>query len=302
VSRRAGGASGPSVVAVGGGHGLARSLGAIRRYAGEITGIVSVADDGGSSGRLRDALGIAAPGDLRRCIGALVPVPTPLSRSLEHRFGGGELEGHAFGNLLIAALAATTGDFVSAVEEACRILGTVGSIVPATTGPVVLRAEAAGAELEGQVRIMATAGVSRISLVPPDAVAPAAAVAAIRRADQVVLGPGSLFTSVLAACAPRGITEALAEASGRLVYVCNLREQVPETAGFDVAAHVAALAAHGITPDVVLADTTAIALGDVPGPARVVLVPLGLPATELGHDESLLAEALTALLAPASPG
>lgn len=283
---------GPAVVAIGGGHGLATSLGAMRRYAEQITAVVSVADDGGSSGRLRELLGIPAPGDLRKCLGALLPEPSLLGRALEHRFvGGGELDGHAFGNLLIAALAATSGDFVAGIVEACRLLGTVGSVLPATTGPVVLKAEAAGAELEGQVRIMAASGVSRVSLVPPDAPTPAAVLDAIAAADQVVLGPGSLYTSVLAACAPPAVRDAVAATRATRVYVCNLREQVPETAGYDVAAHVRALEAHGIEPDWVIADTVAIELGALPGGARLVTGGFAAPGGHV-HDQQLLAAAL----------
>jgi uncharacterized cofD-like protein len=286
--------AGPSVVAIGGGHGLAASLGAIRRYAREVTAVVSVADDGGSSGRLRELLGIPAPGDLRRCLGALLPSPSPLGRALEHRFvGGGELDGHAFGNLLIAALAATSGDFVAGVREACRLLGTVGSVLPATTAPVVLKADVAGSQLEGQVRIMATPGVTHISLVPPDAEAPAEVLAAIAAADQIVLGPGSLYTSVLAACAPPAIGAAIAASRASCVYVCNLREQVPETAGYDVAGHVAAVQAHGVAPEWVIADPAAIAVGEVPDGPRLWTGPLASSGGFV-HDHELLAAALAA--------
>lgn len=291
---------GPSVVAIGGGHGLATSLAAIRRYAGRITAVVSVADDGGSSGRLRELLGIPAPGDLRKCLGALLPTSSPLGRCLEHRFvGGGELDGHAFGNLLIAALAATLGDFVSGMQEACRVLGTVGTVLPATTGPVVLKAEAEGAELEGQVRIMATSGVTHVSLVPPDAPAPPAVLEAITHADQVVLGPGSLYTSVLAALAAPAVGAAVASSAARVVYVANLREQPPETAGYDVARHVEALAAHGVRPDVVICDVAAIALGQPPEWTAIVCERLAA-RRGLAHDESLLADALSRLVASAS--
>jgi uncharacterized cofD-like protein len=279
-------------VAIGGGHGLATSLGAIRRYAGQVTAVVSVADDGGSSGRLRELLGIPAPGDLRKCLGALLPAPSPLGRALEHRFvGGGELDGHAFGNLLIAALAATSGDFVGGMEEACRLLGTVGTVLPATTGPVVLKAEVAGSELEGQVRIMATPGVTHVSLVPPDAPAPEPVLDAIATADQVVLGPGSLYTSVLAACAPPAVREAVAGTPATCVYVCNLREQVPETAGYDVAAHMRALEAHGIEPDWVIADPAFIELGDVPAGPHLMTAALAAPGGYV-HDQRLLEMAL----------
>src|SRR3954454_15476659 len=145
--------SGPNVVALGGGHGLAATLQAARRYAGSVTAIVSVADDGGSSGRLRAALGIPAPGDLRRCLVALGDPDSIWARSFEHRFTSGELEGHAVGNLVIAGLTAATGDFAMALKEAGRLVGTVGQVLPATSGPVVLLAEADTGSVSGQVAV-----------------------------------------------------------------------------------------------------------------------------------------------------
>jgi len=288
-------AGGPKVVAIGGGHGLAQTLKAARLYASELTAVVSVADDGGSSGRLRELLGIPAPGDLRRCIGALLPEASPLGEALEHRFESGELAGHAFGNLLIAALAATTGDFVAGVEETARLLGTVGRVLPATEVPVVLKAQAASGELVGQVRVSKGEEIVTVSLVPPDAAPPPAVIEAIGRADQIVLGPGSLFTSVLAACVVPGIREALGSTGAQRVYVANLREQVPETKGFDVAKLVGALGAHGIPVDVVIADGAALPIGDVPGDVAIVIAELateGLREHEpkrLGAELALLA-------------
>lgn len=282
---------GPRVVAVGGGHGLARTLGALRRYAGEITAVVSVADDGGSSGRLRAAFGIPAPGDVRRCIGALLPRPSPLGDSLEYRFESGELGGHAFGNVLLAALAATTGDFVAGVAECCALLSTVGMVIPATNDPVVLKAEVEGRELHGQARITAMSGVTSVSLVPADPTVPKAAVAALERADQIVVGPGSLYTSVLAALAPHEIASAIDRARASRIYVCNLHAQVPETEGYDVGRHVAALEAHGFRPDVVVCDTTQLAAGSVAEGVLVVDRRLARPGGSV-HDEDKLAAAL----------
>jgi uncharacterized cofD-like protein len=286
---------GPSVVAIGGGHGLAQTLRAARLYASELTAVVSVADDGGSSGRLRELLDIPAPGDLRRCIGALLPEPSPLGEALEYRFEAGELAGHAFGNLLIAALAATTGDFVAGVEEAARVLGAVGTVLPATEIPVVLKAQAASGELTGQVRVSKAEEIATVSLVPPDAAAPAAVLRAIAEADQIVLGPGSLFTSVLAACVVPGIREGLRAARGRRVYVANLREQLPETAGFDVAMLVAALRAHDVLVDVVLADRAAIAIGELPGDVELVTADVAAPGF-LEHDPERLGAELALLV------
>ena len=283
------------VVAIGGGHGLAQTLKSVRRYATDITAVVSVADDGGSSGRLRALLGIPAPGDLRRCIGALLPEPSPLGDALEHRFVSGELAGHAFGNLLIAALACTTGDFVSGVEEAARVLGAVGRVLPATEGPVVLKAQTASGELVGQVRVSKGEDIAAVSLVPPGAVPPPAVLRAIADADQIVIGPGSLFTSVLAACVVPGITEALEGTRARRVYVANLREQLPETAGFDVARLLGSLRAHGVDVDVVVADPVALTLGALPQDVALVLGDVGGPGLR-EHDPIKLGAELALLV------
>ncbi len=278
---------------MGGGHGLAATLQATRRYAGEITAVVSGADDGGSSGRLRDAFGIPPPGDLRRCLVALGDPESLWGRVFEHRFACGELEGHPVGNLVIAGLATATGDFITALGEAGRLVSAVGRVVPATSTPVVLEAETGQGRVEGQVAVARTPGISKVSIAPPDAQPPDAALDALAHADQVVLGPGSLFTSVLAAVAVPALCEALAKTAGRKVYVCNLRQQVPETEGYDVADHVRALAAHGVAVDVVVYDPERMPAGDLQVPAA----PRRLGRDEgSGHDPELLARALRALV------
>ncbi|HEV2369938.1 MAG TPA: gluconeogenesis factor YvcK family protein, partial [Acidimicrobiales bacterium] len=236
----------PAVAALGGGHGLAATLRAVRRYAGQVTAVVSVADDGGSSGRLRETFGIPAPGDLRKCLVALGDPDSVWAAAFEHRFEAGELEGHALGNLILAGLADMTGSWGSALEEAGRLVGSVGRVLPATDGPVALKAVTAGGEVHGQEAVARADAITAVSIVPPDADPPEEAVLAITRADQVVLGPGSLYTSVLAVCAVSRLRDALAATRGRKVYVCNLRPQVAETAGYDVQAHLAALEAHGV--------------------------------------------------------
>ena len=282
----------PAVVALGGGHGLSATLRAARRYAGDIAAVVSVADDGGSSGRLRSAFGIPAPGDLRRCLVALAD-DSLWAAVLEHRFDAGELEGHAFGNLLIAALADYTGDFEVALHETGRLLGLEGRVFPATREPVVLKAEVEGTSVEGQVAVSNAGRISGISVIPPDACTPDGALEAVAGADQIVVGPGSLFTSVLAVVAVPAIREALAAAAGRKVYVCNLRPQVPETAGFDVAHHVSALADHGLEVDVVLCHPGALPMGDV----AVECVEERIAVADLSeHDPALLSEALARLV------
>ena len=290
----------PRVVAIGGGHGLAVTLRAALGYAGTITAVVSVADNGGSSGRLRATLGIPAPGDLRRCIGALAPEGSALAGALEHRFESGELSGHAFGNLLIAALTATSGDFVTGVGEAARCVGSRGVVLPATSGPVELLADGPGGAVVGQVAITQASAVRRVALEPSDAPSPPAVAAAILAADQVVLGPGSLFTSVLAAAVVPGVLGALRATRAQRVYVANLREQLPETAGFDVAAHLFALAAHDVPVDVVVADESALEVGDLDPAVELVVGRVARPGAGL-HDSALLGRVL-ARISPSGSG
>ncbi len=282
-----------NVVALGGGHGLAATLAAARRYADDLCAIVSVADDGGSSGRLRAAFGIPPPGDLRKCLVALADPESLWTSAFEHRFDAGELQGHAFGNLVLAGLAASTGDFEQALAEAGRLLGAVGRVVPATVEPVVLKAIVGGDSVTGQALVARSEGITGVSLVPADARSPEAALTALAQADQVVIGPGSLFTSVLAVAVVPEVREALATTPGRKVYVCNLRPQLPETAGYDVAAHVDALGAHGLEVDVVLCHPGAVPVGrvDVECVERPVARHDGS-----GHDPALLAAALEDLL------
>jgi uncharacterized cofD-like protein len=205
------------------------------------------------------------------------------------------LEGHAFGNLVIAGLADATGDFSVALAEAGRLLGAAGRVLPATREPVVLKAVTSdgNGSIQGQVAVSEAGHIAGVSLVPADPEPPPEALEALARADQVVIGPGSLFTSVLAVVAVPALREALAATPGRKVYVCNLREQPPETAGYDVAAHVEALRAHGLDVDVVLYHPGALTVGrtDVPCVERAVARPDGL-----AHDPEQLAAALVELV------
>jgi len=285
----------PRVVAVGGGHGLAATLRAVRRYATEITAVVSVADDGGSSGRLRRQLGIVPPGDIRKCLVALAEDHSPLAEAFEQRFESesAELTGHALGNLVLAGLVATTGDLQHALDEAGRLLGAVGRVVPAAREPVVLKAVSSAGEVEGQTAVAGTVEIERVLLVPPDPPASQVALEALEAADQVVVGPGSLFTSVLAAAAVPQIAAAVCKSRARKVYVANLRPEAAETEGYDVAAHVAALEAHGVFVDVVVADTSAISLGQLSVP--VVEARLARP-NGLAHDPGRLAAVLADLV------
>jgi len=284
--------AGPAVAALGGGHGLSATLRAARRYARRITAVVSVADDGGSSGRLRDAFGIIAPGDLRKCLVALGEPDGVWSRVMEHRFSAGELEGHSLGNLVLAGLAEVTGDFAQALEAA--LVRAVGRIVPATEGPVTLKGVSDLGEVHGQAAVARTGRVHTVSVVPPDAPASPRAVEAILEADQVVLGPGSLYTSVLAVAAVPDIGEALARSRALKVYVCNLRPQLPETDGYRLGDHLAALAAHGVVPDVVVYDPRWMGAPAV-RPPRLIEAPVGSEDGTV-HDPGRLAAVLADLV------
>jgi uncharacterized cofD-like protein len=283
----------PKVVAIGGGHGLAATLRAVRTYTDRVTAIVSVADDGGSSGRLRQLLHIIPPGDLRMCLVALAEPGSLLASAFELRFADEELAGHALGNLVLAGLIDGTNDPVAALDEACRLLGVKGRVLPATTDPVVLKAEADSGQVAGQVAVMATDNIRKVSLVPTDPKSPPQAISALEEADQIILGPGSLFTSVLAAAVVPEIREAVGGSKGRKIYVCNLRPQVPETEAFDVAMHIEALVAHGIEVDMVVCDTSTLDLG-LPS-VRVIDADLSRP-NGLAHDSAKLAQALSDLL------
>ncbi len=285
----------PAVVALGGGHGTAVTLRAARQYAGTLTGVVSVADDGGSSGRLRELLNVVALGDMRKCLVALAAEDSALAVAFEHRFEEGELSGHALGNLILAGLVDATGDLVSGIHAAAELLGAQGDVLPATSERVVLKAVAANGEVAGQVAVSRAGGIDMVSLVPGDAQPPSLAVERIVEADQVVIGPGSLFTSVLAAAAVQGIADAVARTKAQRVYVCNLMPQWPETAHFNVASHVEALARHGVDVDVVLCDSTSgMPLGQTD--VRVVDTPLTGSNVRV-HSPGRLAHALAGLLA-----
>ena len=291
----------PRIVALGGGHGLAVALHAVREYAGEITAVVSVADDGGSSGRLRRDLDVAPPGDLRRCLVALASGDGPWPAAFEHRFRSGELADHALGNLVLVGLAETLGNLTAAVDEAGRLLGAVGRVLPATLGPVSMRAIVGSDAVRGQVAIAAAGQTDRIHdvrLVPEDAPACPDALDAIAGADQIVIAPGSLYTSIVAVLAVPEIRAAIARAPGRVVQIANLATE-NETTGLDGTDHLRAVLEHGGRIDEFLYDpdhglavdpAEVTELGAVP-----VAAPIAGPAGD-GHDPQQLAKALSALL------
>ncbi len=236
---------------------MAATLRAGRHYAGSLSGIVSVGDDGGSSGVLRSELRVAPPGDLRRCLSALATSDSLLTRSLEHRFTEGSLQGHPVGNLLLTGLTMACGDLQAAIDEVGRVVGAVGRIFPATEIPVTLLADSDEGTLAGQVKIERAAGIRDLRFDPSDPPASAEAVEVVRTADQIVIGPGSLFTSVLATAVVPAIREALASSSGQRVFVANIANEKADARGFGLTEHIEALFDHGVSIDVVVAPPDA---------------------------------------------
>jgi uncharacterized cofD-like protein len=238
---------GPRMVAIGGGTGLSTLLRGLKGYSANITAIVAVADDGGSSGRLRQQLGIVPPGDIRNCIAALADAEPLMTQLMQYRFPPGSgLDDHAFGNLFIAAMTAVTGDFEEAVRESNRVLAVRGQVLPATSVPLNLGAIlASGRHLEGQVAIShAEEPIERVTIEPGDVRANPEALERILEADLVVIGPGSLYSSVLPNLLISDIRDAIVAASGVRVYVCNVATQPGETGAFSAARHLEALFDH----------------------------------------------------------
>jgi uncharacterized cofD-like protein len=246
---------------------------------------------------------------LRKCLVALGDPDNLLTRVMERRLDwlapvrGADaaldraIVGHPVGNLLIAEATDEVGDLVDALGRLGVAMGVRGRVLPATTTPVQLHAQLLdGREVCGQVRVMGSLGIDSVHLDPATAAAPQAVLDAIARADAIVLGPGSLYTSVLAALAVSGIIEAVAASAARRIYVCNLHPQAGETAGYDVAEHVAALARHGVTPDVVLVDPAEIEPGALSPTGPVVVSTSLTSAGVVGHDPAKLGPAILAAL------
>jgi uncharacterized cofD-like protein len=257
-------ARGPRIVAIGGGTGLSTLLRGLKEHTSNLTAIVTVADDGGSSGVLRTELGIPPVGDIRNCVVALADAEPLMSEVLQYRFpetSGGEasgLAGHALGNLLIAGMTAVeNGDFEDGIRLMNRILAVRGQVLPVSPTPLTLHARLVdGSVVDGQSQIMRTSGLERVWITPGDVRASEDALTAIADADLVVLGPGSLFTSLLPSLLIPAIRDALERASAPRIFVCNVATQEGETTGFDLARHIEALVAH-TSPnlvDIVLAN------------------------------------------------
>jgi uncharacterized cofD-like protein len=305
---------GPAVVALGGGHGLAASLAALRRVTDRLTAVVTVADDGGSSGRLRDELGCLPPGDLRMALAALCRDDEwgrLWADVAQHRFtGGGSLDGHAVGNLLIVALWQLLGDPVEGLDYVGRLLGAEGRVLPMAVEPMDIEAEVrdgAGRTrvVRGQVAVATAPGrVVEVHLVPPDPKACPQALDAVEAADWVVLGPGSWFTSVLPHLLVPQLRDAVVATRARRLVALNLAPQAGETSGFSAAEHLDVLAEHvpDLRLDVVLADGAAV--GDVGRlrdaaaglGAELVLAPLAAGDGTPSHDPILLSAAYAELM------
>lgn len=289
--------SAPHVVAIGGGHGLAVTLRAVAPWAGHVTAVVSTADDGGSTGRLRESWDVPALGDVRRCLTALADREAAWTKVLEWRFDAGELSGHPTGNLLLLAFTEELGDLQSACDEVARTLGIDAErarVVPVTDDAIVLQGMTRDySVVVGQVAVADTPGLTDVWVDPECTAASPLAVEAIRTADLIVLGPGSLYTSVLAAAVVGDLRKALADTTASIVYVANLRADQAEAKGYDVSEHVDALVRHGIHPDVVLVDPVGLPLG----PSAMAVVPADVADHRgLLHDPAKLGPALAALV------
>ena len=237
----------PRIVSIGGGTGLSTLLRGLKRIPSNLSAIVTVTDDGGSSGRLRDELGTLPPGDIRNCMIALSEDERLMSRLFRFRFtSGGALHNHSFGNLFLTAMASVTGDFAEAVHLTSEVLAIKGVIYPSTNSNVGLRAELEdGSWVEGETRITSAGKrIRRVHLDPPDAHPLKGAIEAIRSADLITLGPGSLYTSLIPNMLVNEVIEAVRTSKAAKLYVLNIMTQPGETAGYSAVEHVEALADH----------------------------------------------------------
>lgn len=309
------GGHGPKVVALGGGHGLASSLRAMRRVTDNLTAVVGVSDDGGSSGRLRQEFGVLPPGDLRMALAALCGDDTwgrTWSRVVQHRFHGeGDLNGHSVGNLLIMSLWEETGDVVAGLDWVAALLGAQGRVLPVSLEPLEIVADVSGldpaepaalTQIRGQVAVATTKGtVCGIRVDPPDPSACPEALDAIDGADVIVVGPGSWYTSVIAPLLVPELAASIRESRAKRVVVLNLVAQQGETTGFTAERYISVLADEvgGFAADAVVADPRSVAdpqvlaqvCADELG-ADLVMRPVAAPGQPDGvHDPDLLAAA-----------
>ena len=312
------------VVSIGGGTGLSTLLTGLKPYlstapatpAIELTAIVTVTDDGKSSGRLRQEFGVLPPGDIRNCLVALADEQHPLTRLFRYRFpGAGALGGHSLGNLILLALNQQGGDFLTAINQARQLLGIRAAVLPSTLNHVDLIARVGDKTTRGQIAIKSSDGsISQLALVPSNAQALPEAVEAIRQADLITFGPGSLYTSVIANLLVKGIAEAAAASSAKKIYICNAMTEFDETDRFTAVDHVQQLLAYapGLRLDYALFNSAPISAelreryaaeracalepppAHVPGLAGIELIaqPLASETRFVRHDPQRLAQAI----------
>ena len=243
---------GPKIVAVGGGTGLSTMLRGLKKYARNLTAIVTVADDGGGSGMLRRDIGMPPPGDIRHCMEALANTEPIMERLLTYRFTEGSLAGQSFGNLILAALNGVTGSFEEAVSQMSHVLAITGRVIPVTSADVQLEAVFEnGTRVVGESKIYnfkkeQDCRISHVALIPERPAPLPAALEAIGEADLILLGPGSLYTSVIPNLLVDGVSQAIAQSDAPKIYVCNIMTQDGETEGYTAADHLEALLAHGV--------------------------------------------------------
>ena len=244
---------GPKVVAIGGGTGLSMLLRGIKKITNNITAVVTVGDDGGSSGRLREEMGVLPPGDIRNCIAALADDEDLITKLFQYRFDMGEgLKGHSFGNLFLTALCSITGNMVRAVRESSNVLSIRGRVLPATLDDMKLVAEMEdGRIIHGESSIPEAHGkIKRLFTEPKDCKALPEVLNAIKNADLIIMGPGSLYTSVIPNLLVKEIAQEVAKAKAKKIYVCNIMTQPGETDNYSVSSHVNAILTHAESHDV----------------------------------------------------
>ncbi len=258
--------NGPKIVVIGGGTGLSTLLRGLKKYTANLTAIVTVSDDGGGSGMLRRDIGILPPGDIRHCMEALANAEPVMTDLLKYRFTEGSLAGQCFGNLLLAAMDGVTGSFEEAVRQMGHVLAITGRVLPVTSADVQLEAVFEnGSSVIGESSIFAfkkeqDCRISRVALIPEKPAALPDALEAIAQADLILLGPGSLYTSIIPNLLVEGIVDALCRAKALKMYICNIMTQEGETEGYTAADHVEALMAHGAPGmvDLCLANSQAV--------------------------------------------
>ncbi|MFA5005126.1 MAG: YvcK family protein [Candidatus Omnitrophota bacterium] len=255
---------GPRIVAVGGGTGLSVLLSGLKTYSSNISAVVTVADDGGSSGKLRQQFDVLPPGDIRNCLVALADAPTLMQDLFQFRFDkNSEFSGHSFGNLFITVMTQLTGDFEKAIKETSKVLALRGQVIPSTLEKVNLAAHYKdGSSLVGEEKIpKARKLINKVALIPEHSQATPDALKAIREAQMIVLGPGSLYTSIIPNLLVSDIAQAIASSQAIKVYVCNVMTQPGETDNYSVSDHISAMVKHSSAR---ILDYCLVNTGDVP--------------------------------------